>query len=221
MINPVIFRKADLEDIPFLVKTIIEAEKSGTDILSYQTVFGLDEKQTSELLVKVLEEEEDHCELSLSSFLVAEQGGEIIGAVGAWVEAMDEVPSTMIKGNLLGFYLPREALYKAAALKSTLQSLHLEYKSGTIQIGLVFVAEKARGQGIPKRLIEEQVSRLLKIRPEISEAYVQVFANNLPAIKAYEKFGFKIIETRTSEDQTIHTLLPYHTKINMKTHLNN
>ena len=38
-----IIRPASSNDIPFLVDTIIEAEKSGTSILTYNTIFGLTE----------------------------------------------------------------------------------------------------------------------------------------------------------------------------------
>ena len=43
--NDFIFRHANINDVSFLVDTIIEAEKSGTDILSYTTIFGLSEKE--------------------------------------------------------------------------------------------------------------------------------------------------------------------------------
>ncbi len=42
-----IIRPATIADAPFLAETIIEAEKSGTDKLSYTTIFGLSEVSPS------------------------------------------------------------------------------------------------------------------------------------------------------------------------------
>ena len=78
-----IFRNATINDVPFLVDTIIEAEKSGTDILTYSTVFGLSEDETRKYMADMLLEEVDGCELSISSFLVAENEGQVVAAVGA------------------------------------------------------------------------------------------------------------------------------------------
>ena len=69
------YRVATLEDIPFLVKTIVEAEKSGTEVLSYSAIFGLSIGEVEEKLAIILDEEIDDCELSVSSFLVAEKEG--------------------------------------------------------------------------------------------------------------------------------------------------
>ena len=65
--NEHIIRSATIDDISFLVETIIEAEKSGTDRLSYSTVFGLSNEDTHKYLNDMLKEEIDGCELSVSS----------------------------------------------------------------------------------------------------------------------------------------------------------
>jgi len=41
MNNNLHFQSASIKDLEFLVSTIIEAEKSGTDKLSYTTILGL------------------------------------------------------------------------------------------------------------------------------------------------------------------------------------
>jgi hypothetical protein len=40
MSTSLLFRQAKASDIPFLVEAIIAAEKSGTDRLSYATIYG-------------------------------------------------------------------------------------------------------------------------------------------------------------------------------------
>jgi ribosomal protein S18 acetylase RimI-like enzyme len=188
-----IFRQATRNDIPFLTETIIEAEKSGTDILTYTTIFGLNEAEARDYIARMLGEEIDGCELSVSGFILAEKGGSMTGAVGAWVESSEGVPSNVLKGNLLSFILPLSCLQRATSLNHIVSDLHIEYVPGTIQIGLVYVAPEARGKGLVPKLIEHKINMLKEKFPEVNEVFIQVFGNNLSAIKAYEKSGFEIV----------------------------
>ena len=81
--NDFILRPATIYDAPFLAETIIEAEKSGTDKLSYSTIFGLTEDEVHKYLIDILEEEIDGCELSISSFTIAESKGKVAAALSA------------------------------------------------------------------------------------------------------------------------------------------
>lgn len=54
----------------------------------------------------------------------------------------------------------------------------------------VFLAEDFRGKGYSERLLIE-VENFLKENFDASEYYLNVLLNNIPAIKCYEKFGFK------------------------------
>lgn len=188
-----IIRQATLNDISFLVDTIIEAEKSGTSTLTYTTIFGLTEVEAREYIAKMLEQEIEGCELSVSGFTLAERNGSIAGAVGAWYEGSEGLPSNILKGNLLSFILPSACLERARNLGNIVNDLHIEYIDFTIQIGLVFVAPEARGKGLVTLLIDQTIRMLKEKYPGASEVYIQVFGNNLPAIRAYEKAGFEII----------------------------
>lgn len=188
-----IIRQATLNDISFLVDTIIEAEKSGTSTLTYTTIFGLSEVETREYIAKMLEEEIEGCELSVSGFILAEKNGSIAGAVGSWFEGSEGLPSNILKGNLLSFILPSTCHERARNLSNVVNDLHIEYINYTIQIGLVFVAPEARGKGLVTLLIDQTIRMLKEKYPGANEAYIQVFGNNLPAIRAYEKAGFEII----------------------------
>jgi ribosomal protein S18 acetylase RimI-like enzyme len=216
MMNDVIFRNATIDDVPFLVDTIIEAEKSGTEVLTYCSVFGLSEDEARKYITEMLLEEIDGCELSISSFLLAEKNGLIAASVGAWIEGIEGIPSTILKGNLLNYTLPKKCIEHAIALNSIVRDLHIEYIPNTIQIGLVYVAAAFRGQNLVRLLIDEQVTRLRINHPEISEIYVQVFGNNIPAIKAYEKAKFIIQLVKESSNKEISKYMPSETKILMK-----
>ncbi|MBN1185299.1 MAG: GNAT family N-acetyltransferase [Bacteroidales bacterium] len=214
-----IFRNAAVEDVPFLVDTIVEAEKSGTDKLSYSTVFGLTEAETRKYLAEMLLEEIDGCELSISSFIIAEKKGTIAAAVAGWIEGIEGIPSSVLKGNLLNHILPRDAVKKAMILNPVLGGLHIENISNTAQLGLVYVSKEFRGMNLVKLLIDELIIYLKKAEPGLSVIYVQVFANNISAIKAYEKANFKVEMTKKSSNKEILKYLPSDQKILMKKEL--
>jgi ribosomal protein S18 acetylase RimI-like enzyme len=210
------YRKATIDDIPFVVDTIIEAEKSGTDILTYSTIFGLSEKDTRNYLADMLAEEIDGCELSISSFLLAEADRKIVAAVAAWVEGIEGMPSTVLKGNLLNYSLPKDAIEKALTLNSIVRDIHIEYIQNSIQIGLVYVSEAYRGMNLVSLLIDNQINKLKQIISEPNGIYVQVFGNNLAAIKAYEKAGFKKVSVKESSNKDILNYMPSNIKVLMK-----
>lgn len=211
-----ILRKATTADIPFLAETTIEAEKAGTDILSYATIFGLEEESAKKYIMEMMEEEMDGCEYSTSAFLLAEMDGKVVGAVCAWAETSDGISSATLKGNLLKFTIPRENFEKAIPLSPMLRELHFEYAIGSMHIALVYVHADARGHGLAGKLLKAATDKLRVENPEIRQAYIQVFKNNLPAIGAYEKFGFKTVEEKFSAHPEIMKYLPSDTKYLMK-----
>ena len=213
-------RKATVVDIPFLVDTIIEAEKSGTDILTYTTIFGLSEAEARKYIIDMLLEEVDGCELSISSFLIAQKEGQYAAAVGAWIEGYEGMSSSVLKGNLLNYTLPKACIEKAISLNKLVKDLHIEYIDNSIQIGLVYVSENFRGLGLANILIEEQLKQLLQIAPGITESYVQVFGNNKAAIKSYEKSRFIFHSERVSENKVIINYFPSGSKVLMRRGLN-
>lgn len=213
-----VYRDATVDDIPFLVETIIAAEKSGTDTLTYSTIFGLTEAEAQKYLTEMLDEEIDGCELSVSSFLLAEVNNEIVAAIGAWIECKDGTPSTVLKGNLLSYTLPHEAIKRSVSLNPMVRELHIEYVPNTIQIGLVYVHASQRGKKLASTMIDRKIDNLLadslEVTPEV--AYVQVFGNNIAAIKAYERAGFQTISSKVSSNDKILDYMPFGEKVLMK-----
>lgn len=214
-----VIRNATIKDVPFLVDTIIEAEKSGTDKLSYSTIFGLTEEEVKKYLTAMLNEEIDGCELSISSFLVAEQNGEIAAALSAWIEGLTGIPSAILKGNLLNYILPNECFVKAASINSIIREIHIEYTQNSIQIGAGYVSKEFRGNNLLGILNSEIIERLARANPDVSEVYAQIFGCNVPSIKTYEKASFKLIMVKEASNKEIINYLPSDKKILMKKEL--
>lgn len=208
-------RAATVDDIPFLTESIIAAEKSGSGTLSYSALFGLTEKETESYIGKMLLEEVDGCELSVSSFLVAEKNGVSMAAVAAWIEEADGISSNLLKRNLLNYTLPKECFQKSVGAIQIVQDLYIKEEPGTIQIGIVYVSALFRGLNLAAILIEEQIKRLLKINTAIKEVCVQVFSDNQPAIAAYSKAGFVQALEKSSADPDVLLYFPSGKKILM------
>lgn len=211
-----IIRPATTKDVPFLVETIIEAEKSGTDKLSYTTIFGLSEAESRKYITQMFLEEVDGCELSISSFLVVEKDGKTAAALSAWIEGNQGVSSSVLKGNLLKYILPERCLLHAQKVSSLIHELNIEYTENTIQIGAGFVAEEYRGNRLLGVLNDEIINRLSASNPDISEVYAQIFSNNFPSIRTYEKAGFRVIYKKKALSKEILNFLPSDEKILMK-----
>lgn len=212
-------RLATIHDIPFLVDTIIEAEKSSANILSWSTIFGLTEVEIRGYLSDMLSEEIDGCELSVSSFMVAEQNDQTVAALSAWAEAIDNKPSSSIKGDLLGFFLPKECIQKALKINALLHEVHIDYIAGSIQKGAGYVMKEFRNRHLFGILTKEIINNILKSHPDISQVYTQIYGSNIAAIKANEKVGFTIVKVKESADMEILKYLPSNKKLLMKKEL--
>lgn len=212
-------RPATKDDIPFLVVTIIEAEKSGTNVLPWSTIFGLSEAETQRYLSEMLSEEIEGCELSVASFLVAEKEGRVVAALSAWIEGLNNAPSSQLKGNLLSYVLPKGSIIKASSIHPIIQEINIDYIPGTIQKGAGYVKNEFRNKKLFGILTDEIIRRLLLIDPNVSEVYTQIYGCNIPAIKANEKAGFRIILQKESSNSEILNYLPSNKKLLMKKEL--
>ncbi|MFI5152265.1 MAG: GNAT family N-acetyltransferase [Chitinophagales bacterium] len=212
-------RRATISDLDFIVESIVSAEKSNTDRLSYCTVFELEESAFCTILRQILEEDIPGQELALSSFLIAESDGEHAGAVAAWVE--DETqPGSFVKGGLLSHFLPEDSVLKANSKSVLLDAVSIKRDPGAIQIESVYVRGKFRGNSIAGMLINSHIDQLRYGRPDIQKVQVILSGNNMSALKSYEKEGFRVIYTKSSDNLKLLNLLPSASKLLMEKQLN-
>jgi len=209
------FRKATEKDIKFIVKCIIAAEKNNSKIFSYNTIFGLEEKSAYKFISKMLLMKVDGCELSITSYIIATFKKKPIGAMGAWIEPIEGIPSKTIKGNLLFKVVPKENLLKSRNILNLLNQLYIDYVKDSMCVGITYIDERYRGLGILKMLLDKQAKKLFSNNGK-KDVYVQVFSNNTQAIKAYEKLGFLTIKISETKNENILKYLPSNKKFLMK-----
>ena len=200
-------RRASAADVPFLVEAICEAEKAGTDRLSYCGIFDLEETAFRKILESMLLEDLEGQEVCISGFLVAEIADVAIGACCGWVEGVGGVSSAILKANLLLHAIDRERMRAAQQHFKKLEELFIARESGAIQIESVYVRAAGRGRGVAGQLIERHLAELWPISTA-GKAQVILTATNLAARAAYARVGFAPVTERWSSDESLLALVP-------------
>jgi len=216
-----LIRKAAAGDIPFLVDVVVAAEKSGTDKLSYSTLFDLPQQKAKEYIQSMFEEEIDGCEFSLSSFLVVEYEAAPVAAFGGWIETLNEdnMASKMLKSNLISFTFGKEAMASLKNNAAAIAEMVSERELLTLQLEYLYVTDAHRGKGLSNLLIEELEKEAVTLYPELKKVQVQVYSNNANAIAVYKKNGFEVGKSYKSNNAATLQLLPWNEKYIMEKNL--
>ncbi|WP_319502716.1 GNAT family N-acetyltransferase [uncultured Draconibacterium sp.] len=211
-------REANISDIKFLSKVIIESEKSGTDKIGLANIFNMKEIELQTYLVKMLEEEIEGCEFSISSYVVTEYKGKPVAAFGGWIEKEneDEQPSSVLKSNLISFIFPKDKLIAFKKNYNVLKDIFIEREAHTHQIEYVYVDEKHRGNRLASLMIEELI-RIAKTRnPNVKKSQAQCFESNEASIRLNEHSGYKKVIRQESQNPDILRFLPCNVKLMME-----
>lgn len=221
--SKIIIRRATINDIDFIVDTIVAAEKSGTDNFGLANLFEVTEAEMRNYIKEMLEEEIDGCELSLSSFIVAEYEGEAVAAFGGWIEGKneDDMPSALLKANLINYYLPKEKVLASMAKTDIVKPLQIDREQGAYQLEYSYTKPEYRGNGIMKMIILTHLSEYKNLCGEGPNRKVQVhvFEINPSAIKTYQSCGFSIVRRFESDDESIINYFPCNVQLLMEKYL--
>lgn len=178
-------------------------------------LFELSEEAFRGYIAQMLEEEIDGCDFSVSSFIIAEYDGKPIATFGGWIEGAneDEMPSSLLKSNLIGYTIPLENIKKAQEKSEIVADLQVEREWGAYQLEYAYTEPEHRGQGLVKKLIELHEERAKKADIKVPKMQVLVYDNNEPAIKAYEKCGFKVIQRLEAKHPEILNYYPHNREL--------
>ncbi|HRH70325.1 MAG TPA: GNAT family N-acetyltransferase [Flavobacteriales bacterium] len=211
-------RPATTADVDFLAEAIIAAEKSNSPRLGLATLFGLTEEEVRALIIAMLREEVDGCEYSISSFLVVEHEGRAVAAVAGWLEGSeDDMPSGLLKSNLIGFTFPPESIALLRTRAEVISGIQIDREMGSVQIEYVYAHPDERGKGLAAKLIAAHFARF----PRVRKAQVQAFSDNPVAIGLYQRLGFRIVHTFTSKNPDTIRFMPFHEKVLMERVIDN
>ena len=185
-------RGATAEDAEFLARIILIAGRAHVRRGIWEVVLGGTEEDCLRFLTLLVATDPPHL-FHYSSFLIAEVGGRPAAALGGYdpkkkgynalTSAVREVQRAMRS-------------VEAHAPSETRAQKVLDCVPDTVEgawvIDSVAALPRYRRQGIVTRLLEEI---LIKGRGEgFKKAQVNIYIGNIPAQKAYEKHGFKLLD---------------------------
>ena len=209
-------RQANEKDIPFLVETVIAAERSNTSLCSYSTLFRLNNDEVIKKLSEIIYEDITGQELCISGFYIAEINGQYASACCSWIESEDGIPSSIIKSNLLLWYFGKSKCENIAKEFPFLNDLFIERNKNYIQIESVYTRDEFRGKGIAAILIRTHIFKKTHADNSLQKAQLIVAGGNENAITAYKKIGFKIKLERSTADINADKYLPSCSRILME-----
>lgn len=196
--NEIKVRNAVEPDTEFIVETIIQAEKGNGDSISYCKLFNINEQEFRNVLRKILAEKIGNFEFSLDNFKIAEADGIRVGAYGAWMEGKDGIASGILKISALRTFLGKQnfVFYKQHAALT--DEISIRRQPGTLQFESIYIVEKYRGKNIGNTLVRALLHDLLIENPGAVLAQVQLIKQNALSLQAHQKYGFRVIEEKTS-----------------------
>lgn len=218
-IDKLIIREATLNDVDFIATTIIEAEKSATDKIGPANYFEISEADYRKYLIQMLEEEIDGCEISLSSFAVAEYDGQTVAACGGWLEGDNEnkMPSSIIKSNLFAFILPKENLLKSQSKYDIVKDIMIEREMGTYQLEYLYTRPDFRGYQIMNKLNGYHID--LAKQKRANKVQIHISDGNRMSIKTCERSGFHVVKKFTSNHPQVKEFYPDNTMLLLEMNL--
>ena len=209
---PLSFRHATTDDVPFIIECLLASEASGTDIISYQRIFGLSEVELRDFFLQLAQEEMPGNAFSYVNYWIAEapNGKKQVPVAGlaAWVEAEDEMLSNTQKAQALAYFLGIERWRAANDKMQKAASIDIERTVGSLQLDSIAVLPSYRGQGVLGHLITYVLQWHKTHKPNVTQAEIILMDDNVPARRAYEKAGFALLCATHSDDPVVPTLLP-------------
>ncbi len=216
MLEKLIIREATYDDIDFVIETIIESEKSSSNVVSSCKLFALSEEKFKDILTEVLKQNVPNYDYYLSGFLIAEKNGNYVGALGSWYEAADETPSGIIKATLLFPYLDKSKMKDISKNTKVIKGLTVNRKPYTLQLEHGYTREEYRRQGIFSSLIKVNIIRNRKKYKDFETVQGVLFKANYKSFNAHLKIGYKVVEEKHVDDPEVLNFFPFDTKVLME-----
>ncbi|MGV3597282.1 MAG: GNAT family N-acetyltransferase [Bacteroidota bacterium] len=213
------FTYATEADVDFITDAVFAAVKSGSETLSYSTIFEKEENELKPLFKEMLLEDVEGQELWLSGFMVArDENGNPAATCCAWIEG-EEGPSAMLTAQVLAYGLGSEVFKKATEKNAVVESLRVDREEGALQFEHVYTAPQYRGKGLAAMVIAEQIKEHKQRLPALQKAQIILFKTNDNALNAYQKIGFTIAREIRSNHPEVLTYFPSDTRVLMELNL--
>ena len=209
-------RNADISDIDFIIETIVQAEKGNGENISYCKLFNIKEIEFREVVKKILEAGINNFEFSLSNFKIAIVNSKKVSAYGAWLEGLEGIPSGMLKISAFRSFLNKENMLHFKANSTVTDEISIRRQPGTFQFESNYIHDDYRGKNIGNLLVQSVLNDLMIKHPYVSLAQVQLIKQNSVSLQTHIKYGFRIIEEKTSSNPEIFNFFSGNTRVLME-----
>jgi ribosomal protein S18 acetylase RimI-like enzyme len=199
-------RKAEKKDTSFLIRAIIEADKSGKSSSSYCNLLSISENEFCEIIENIFEEELEDVEFGFSSFyVVTDIENKPIAACSVWIEGENGIPSWQQRMMALRSFCRKESIEHMLSLQDAIKGFMPNRVISTVQLESVFVDPNYRGQGIVTMLLNFIIDLFSKVE-EKTVFEVMTYSNNQSAINLYTKLGFEDVEKTLISSEIVNSI---------------
>lgn len=202
-------KQATKNDFEFICKCIIESEKSGSSIFSYNAIFDLNETQFIEILDQIFDEDVEDQPWCYQHWTILFVDGLPASGLCSWIEGMNDLSSDVLKTQLLNFMIPTRFVESMEKLK-IVSTITIPRKKNTLQLEHLFTKLEYRGQGLMRQLIQ-----YILMENRSYNAEIQLMQNNIGALSLYTDIGFIVNETKCNQDIERLNLLSDSCKVNL------
>lgn len=189
-------RKAQIIDIPFLVRAVWLSEMTGYELYSYRDIFNLSEQEFIAKFSEILKTETPGHNLTYHDFWVYTVNDTPAGAFSLYLEGTNGNSAHLATGVLMEHF-SREELTKGFQKLAAFKSIQFSKTKNTYQLDSVAVFPEFRGQGIFGKMLTSVFEHISPGQHPATE--IQVWVGNNTAIQVYQKNGFTIRETKLHE----------------------
>jgi ribosomal protein S18 acetylase RimI-like enzyme len=188
-------RKATSNDCEFIAQIILASESTGHEVISFSKMFRMTNRELIPVFEHMINNDTDGHPLTYKTYYIAECNGSYCGALSTYIEGLHG-SSNLMMANLMMASMDRSKVIEGFMLSKDNSEIQIPKENGFRQIDCVATLEAYQGKGVFKKLfsIIEDFNR-----NEPSKGMeVQVWKDN-PAIRVYEKVGFKKVKTHLSK----------------------
>jgi len=195
-------RKANHNDIPFLVDCVLAAE-SFAGKSTYEIIFDLNKTEMVKILTQIFEEDIENQEISVKSFAVIEFNQKLVAGCAAWIEGLEGIGSGTLKATAFSYFVADKLVNNPKI--EALANVNVPRSFGAIQLESFYTIPEFRGKKLSHLLIEFHLGNLKN--SDTHKAEIIAVTENTSAIRAYQNAGFKIIENSISNDPLVFEIL--------------
>ncbi|MDD3737907.1 MAG: hypothetical protein PHP31_01250 [Lentimicrobiaceae bacterium] len=199
--NEITIRPANKNDIPFIAKVIINAEKGMGATVSYCRLFEISEAEFYDFLVAILEINLPNYEFSMDSYGIAVQNNKSVACCGAWVEGIAGISSSMLKINAFKKGFSKEKMNVFYKNIGDVENLSFKRVPNVIQLEYMYIEPEVRGHNLPKMFVDYHINRLKHLGAEKMHGYI--IEENVISVRAMQKAGMKIIGKITDNNPKV------------------